>query len=392
MIIGVLGNDSDPDGDTLTITEVAGQPIGLGSPVTIPEGTVALNPDGTLSFTPNADFNGPVSFDYTVSDGTTPVSATVDITVTPVNDVPVAADDTLSAVEDTPLTGTLRPTTPRRATVATSGRWPRVRPTARSRWAPTAASSTPNADYNGPDSFTYTITDADGDVSTATATINVAPTTTCRWRPTTPDAVEDTVLTGSDRDGDTRPGDGQQRLGSGPGTIQRHGHGRLNGSTSHTPNADYNGPDSFTYGHRRRRRHLDRHRDDQRRAGHDDAGGGRRHPVRRGRHAAHGHARGQRHPIGRRWQRLGGGHGAVQRHGHGGHRRHFTRRTPTTTVRTASPTRSRTPMATSRPRLQRSTSRRRTTPDRLDDTATTAEDTPVIIACWATTAIRTAIR
>ena len=94
VIIGVLGNDSDPDGDTLTITEVAGQPIGLGSPVTIPEGTVALNPDGTLSFTPNADFNGPVSFDYTVSDGTTPVSATVDITVTPVNDVPVAADDT----------------------------------------------------------------------------------------------------------------------------------------------------------------------------------------------------------------------------------------------------------------------------------------------------------
>ena len=35
---------------------------------------------------------------------------------------------------------------------------------------------TPNANYNGPDSFTYTITDADGDISTATATINVAPT------------------------------------------------------------------------------------------------------------------------------------------------------------------------------------------------------------------------
>ena len=104
----MLGNDSDPDGDTVTITEVAGQPIGLGSPVTIPEGTVALNPDGTLSFTPNADFNGPVSFDYTVSDAPWPVStATVDITVTPVNDVPVAADDTLSAVEDTVLTGSL---------------------------------------------------------------------------------------------------------------------------------------------------------------------------------------------------------------------------------------------------------------------------------------------
>ena len=38
VIIDVLGNDSDPDGDTLTITEVAGQPIGLGSPVTIRKG------------------------------------------------------------------------------------------------------------------------------------------------------------------------------------------------------------------------------------------------------------------------------------------------------------------------------------------------------------------
>ncbi|WP_200832439.1 Ig-like domain-containing protein, partial [Cognatazoarcus halotolerans] len=82
VIIDVLGNDSDPDGDTLTITEVGGQPISVGNPVTIPEGSVALNPDGTLTFTPNPNFNGPVSFDYTVTDGTTPVTATVDVTVT----------------------------------------------------------------------------------------------------------------------------------------------------------------------------------------------------------------------------------------------------------------------------------------------------------------------
>ncbi|MEZ5613420.1 MAG: retention module-containing protein, partial [Rhodocyclaceae bacterium] len=177
VIIDVLGNDSDPDGDTLTITEVGGQPISVGNPVTIPEGSVALNPDGTLTFTPNPNFNGPVSFDYTVTDGTTPVTATVDVTVTAVNDVPVATDDTLAAVEDTPLTGTL-------ATNDTpSGDGGNV-------WALASGpangsvtvnadgtfSYTPNANYNGPDSFTYTITDADGDVSTATATINVAPT------------------------------------------------------------------------------------------------------------------------------------------------------------------------------------------------------------------------
>ena len=241
--------------------------------MTIPEGTVALNPDGTLSFTPNADFNGPVSFDYTVSDGTTPVSATVDITVTPVNDVPVAADDTLSAVEDTPLTGSLatndtpsgdggnvwavatgpsngtvtvgadgsfvytperqlqrsgrlhptpsptpmatsrppprrstsrrsndarwrpttpcppwkntpcsratwRATTPRRATVATSGRWPRARPTAPDGHGGRRRQlrSTPNATTTVRTASPTPSPDADGDISTATATINVAPT------------------------------------------------------------------------------------------------------------------------------------------------------------------------------------------------------------------------
>ena len=90
--------------------------------------------------------------------------------------MPVAADDTLSAVEDTVLTGSL-------ATNDTpSGDGGNV-------WAVATGPSngtvtvgadgsfvTPNADYNGPDSFTYTITDADGDISTATATINVAPT------------------------------------------------------------------------------------------------------------------------------------------------------------------------------------------------------------------------
>ena len=53
-------------------------------------------------------------------------------------------------------------------------------------------SYTPNANYNGPDSFTYTITDADGDISTATATINVAPTSDA------PIALDDTATTAED--------------------------------------------------------------------------------------------------------------------------------------------------------------------------------------------------
>ena len=134
-------------------------------------------------------------------------------------------------------------------TVATSGRWPRVRPTARSRWAPTAASAhTPNANYNGPDSFTYTITDADGDISTATATINVAPVNDV---PVAADdtlsAVEDTVLTGSLATNDTPSGDGGNvwAVATGPsnGTVTVGADGSF--VTPRTPTTTV--PDSFTY-------------------------------------------------------------------------------------------------------------------------------------------------
>src|SRR6185369_13906261 len=86
--------DSDIDGDTLVITDVTS---GAG-------GSVALV-GGNIVFTPTANFNGTGSFSYTVSDGqggTT--TATVSVTVAPVNDVPVAGNDTVAATEDQPLT------------------------------------------------------------------------------------------------------------------------------------------------------------------------------------------------------------------------------------------------------------------------------------------------
>lgn len=59
VTIAVLGNDSDPDGDALTLT-------GAGNGA---HGTVTLNADGTLTYTPNAGFSGQDSFAYTVADG-----------------------------------------------------------------------------------------------------------------------------------------------------------------------------------------------------------------------------------------------------------------------------------------------------------------------------------
>jgi Bacterial cadherin-like domain/Bacterial Ig domain/Divergent InlB B-repeat domain len=112
-VIAVLANDSDPDGDNLTIT---------ATPVA-PFGTVAINDNGTpgdpnddtLSYTPNADSNddqGSHSFQYEVcDDGTDPGplcdTATVFISVTPVNDPPSGDDQAVSTNQATPVSFTL---------------------------------------------------------------------------------------------------------------------------------------------------------------------------------------------------------------------------------------------------------------------------------------------
>ena len=92
---GVLGNDSDPDGDPLTAVLVTGPS----------HGSLTLNANGSFSYTPAADFAGADSFSYRASDGTlTSNVATVTLTVTAVNDAPVAAGDAYSTAEDTVLT------------------------------------------------------------------------------------------------------------------------------------------------------------------------------------------------------------------------------------------------------------------------------------------------
>ena len=94
----VLGNDSDTDGDTLSVNT---------TPVSDPaNGTVVLNADGSFIYTPDANFFGSDSFVYEVSDGNGGTAqATVNITVDSVNDDPDAADDSFSTDEDIALTG-----------------------------------------------------------------------------------------------------------------------------------------------------------------------------------------------------------------------------------------------------------------------------------------------
>jgi len=93
---GVLGNDSDPDGDPLTAV--------IDS--TTSNGTLTLNPnDGSFTYEPNLNFNGTDSFTYHVNDGRIDSNTvTVTINVTSINDAPIATDDTNQTDEDTLLT------------------------------------------------------------------------------------------------------------------------------------------------------------------------------------------------------------------------------------------------------------------------------------------------
>ncbi len=85
-------NDIDPDGDPLAVSQIDGAPIAVGAPVTLASGAVvSLNPDGTLTYAPAADQNGPDSFTYTVADvDGAASSAIVALDVGAVNDAPVA--------------------------------------------------------------------------------------------------------------------------------------------------------------------------------------------------------------------------------------------------------------------------------------------------------------
>ena len=145
----------------------------------IPPGTshgdLVDNGDGTVTYTPDANYNGTDSFEYQATDGTADSDVvTVSITVNPMNDDPVAMDDNAFTTEETTLNysvlqndididgDTLSVTSitdPANGIAAING--------------DNTVSYTPNTDFNGMDSFQYTIDDAHGGISTATVTITV---------------------------------------------------------------------------------------------------------------------------------------------------------------------------------------------------------------------------
>ncbi|MEZ8547549.1 tandem-95 repeat protein [Vibrio cyclitrophicus] len=91
----LLAGASDIDGDELSVADVS---------YTGAEGVFTDNGDGTYTFAPNENFNGEVSLDFSVSDGTETVDANIDVTVTDVNDAPVAGATSYQMNEDGTIT------------------------------------------------------------------------------------------------------------------------------------------------------------------------------------------------------------------------------------------------------------------------------------------------
>ena len=164
--IDVLTGDTDVDGDILTVTAASAG-----------NGTVSINTDGTLNYSPNANFNGSDTISYTVSDGNGGTdTGIVTVTINPVNDPPVADDETASTNEDTPLsiidvltgdtdvdgdTLTVTLASASNGTVSIN--------------TDNTLNYTPNANFNGVDTISYTVSDGNGGTDTGTVTVTVNP-------------------------------------------------------------------------------------------------------------------------------------------------------------------------------------------------------------------------
>jgi large repetitive protein len=230
---------ADPDADPVTFA-VTGTPA---------HGTVSCDPVGT--YTPAPDFSGADSFTFSASDGRAGGTATGTITliVNPVNNPPVADDQSVTTDEDTAVDFVLTGsdiegdaltfgivTPPAHGDVVCGG--------------PALADCTylPDADANGADALVFSVSEGNGGTATGTVSFDIVPVNDA---PTASDqaaaTAEDTPLAitsgGADVDGDAL---GFTVVGApAHGTVTCGGSGA--GACTYTPAADFNGSDSFTF-------------------------------------------------------------------------------------------------------------------------------------------------
>ncbi|WP_343630922.1 Ig-like domain-containing protein [Fluviicola sp.] len=244
--------DSDPDGTALTANT---------TPVVGPSnGTIAINANGTYTYTPNANFNGTDMVVVSICDAGLPlpsscVNDTIFITVIPVNDTPVIDNETVTINEDTPATGDL----------TDAGDFDPDGTTLTANPTPVSGPSngtivinangtytyTPNANFNGTDMVVVSICDAglplpavcvNDTIFITVIAVNDAPVVDNEMHTIN----EDTPATGdltdagdSDPDGTALTANTAPVSGPSNGTILIN----ANGTYTYTPNANFNGTD-----------------------------------------------------------------------------------------------------------------------------------------------------
>ena len=275
VTIDVLANDTDIDTDTTLNTDpnwdpaseiIAIDPAGFAG---VTDGTVQVV-GGKIEFTPKPDWNGEKQFIYTAVDAAgAKTTGTVTVTVNPVNDAPIAVDDSATLSEDTsatinvlsndtdadtsaannhPVADTLTVTVqsgPAHGSVAVNG--------------DKTITYTPTANWNGQDTFTYTVTDTALANSTATVRLTVNQVNDAPVAGADPVMIdEDTTILidvlandqDIDKDADLNKTPGAESLSIVAGSVTGAQHGTAvteSGQIRYTPAANWNGVDTFTY-------------------------------------------------------------------------------------------------------------------------------------------------
>jgi VCBS repeat-containing protein len=243
---GVLKNDSDADGNAITAIIVSGGSFGI----------LTLNPDGSFTYTPFLNFNGRDTFTYVANNSIlNSTQATVNITINPVNDIPIASNDYYSVNEDNTLTianpGILLNDTDSDGNTLTTSLVTNVIHGTLLLNSNGGFSYTPNSNFNGMDSFKYNASDGSTNSNTATVAIKV------NSRNDIPVASSDLYSVNENQtlviaapgilSNDT-DSDSNALIAS---IVTNVNHGTLtlnpNGSFTYKPVSNFNGIDSFTY-------------------------------------------------------------------------------------------------------------------------------------------------
>ena len=239
VVVNVLSNDRDADGDSLRIS-------GVGDPA---NGTVVIE-EGQIRYTPNANFNGTDLFTYTITDGQESRTASVSVTVDPVNDAPVAPEMHIQSDEDTWYYGRIE---------ASDVEGDALTYSLVSVHAPHYLDVTVNPDgtfsflpmldfWSSADGFTYEVSDGNGGTAQGRVSVYIEPVNDA------PDAVTDSATTAfgapvlvdvlaNDTDVDASDNLEIATFTHGyNGTVEKVG-----GQLQYTPNAGFSGSDFFLY-------------------------------------------------------------------------------------------------------------------------------------------------